>query len=232
MGDGSTIRFWHDQWCGDVALKEAFPTLFRIARAKNASVASSLEFFGGSNQWNVSFARTADDWEVDVFASFLQVLHSARVRRGIEDKLWWVPSKKGLFKVKSFYRSLGCTEGCRFPWKSVWQTQAPLRAAFFAWSAVLGKILTLDNLKKRHVLVMDRFACIRGMGSPWTTFFFFVTWLMPFALPFQSFWFVLGYAQTCSQAVYLLVDLWQSAECYSVEDGAYVPFMVFMEDKE
>jgi hypothetical protein len=30
----------------------------------------------------------------------------------------------------------------------------------------------------------------------------------------------------------LLVDLWQSAECYSVEDGAYVPFMVFMEDKE
>jgi hypothetical protein len=22
--DGSKIRFWHDQWCGDVALKEAF----------------------------------------------------------------------------------------------------------------------------------------------------------------------------------------------------------------
>jgi hypothetical protein len=28
MGDGSTIRFWHNQWCGDVALKEAFPDLF------------------------------------------------------------------------------------------------------------------------------------------------------------------------------------------------------------
>jgi hypothetical protein len=34
------------------------------------------------------------------------------------------------------------------------------------------------------VLVLD-VACIRGMGSPWTTFFFIVTWLIPFELPFS-----------------------------------------------
>ena len=27
---------------------------------------------------------------------------------------------------------------------------------FFAWSAALAKILTFDNLKKRHVIVMNR----------------------------------------------------------------------------
>jgi hypothetical protein len=37
----------------------------------------------------VSFAREAH--EVDVFASFFQVLHPVKVRRGSEDKLWWVP---------------------------------------------------------------------------------------------------------------------------------------------
>jgi hypothetical protein len=27
---------------------------------------------------------------------------------------------------------------------------------FFAWSATLGKILTLDNLRRQHVIAMDR----------------------------------------------------------------------------
>ena len=39
-------------------------------------------------------------------------------------------------------------DGLRFPWKSVWQTKVPLRAAFFAWSVALEKILTMDNLWK------------------------------------------------------------------------------------
>jgi hypothetical protein len=77
------------------------------------------EFLGGSKQWNVSFLRVAYDWEVDVFVLFLELLHSARVKRGSADKLWWVSSKRGLFKVKSFCCYLACTEGCSFPWKSV-----------------------------------------------------------------------------------------------------------------
>lgn len=48
-----------------MALKEAFSDLFSIASAKDASVATHLEFYDGSNQWNVSFNRAAHDWEVD-----------------------------------------------------------------------------------------------------------------------------------------------------------------------
>jgi hypothetical protein len=89
VGDGSKINFLNDQWCGDVALNEAFLILFGIAHEKDASVATYSEFYGGSNQWNVSFARAAYDWEVDVFvfASIFQVLYSAKVRRGSEDLL-------------------------------------------------------------------------------------------------------------------------------------------------
>jgi len=50
----------------------------------------------------VSFTKEAHDWEVNVFASFFQILHLVIVKRGSEDKLWWVPSKKCLFKVKIF----------------------------------------------------------------------------------------------------------------------------------
>jgi hypothetical protein len=38
-----------------------------------------------------------------------------------------------------------------------------LRAAFFAWSVALGKILTTDNLRNRHVIVIDRcYMCKRN----------------------------------------------------------------------
>jgi hypothetical protein len=48
VGDGSNVRFWHDLWCGDMALKEAFLDLYDIACTKNASAAVHLELFGGS----------------------------------------------------------------------------------------------------------------------------------------------------------------------------------------
>jgi hypothetical protein len=70
VGDGSSTRFWHDLWCGDTVLEEAFSDLFGIARVKDVSVADNMEILGGSIQWNVSFVKEAHDWEVDVFASF------------------------------------------------------------------------------------------------------------------------------------------------------------------
>jgi hypothetical protein len=62
------------------------------------------------------------------------VLHSVIVRRGSEGRLWWVSSKRGLFKVNSFFWFLACSVGSIFPWKSVLRTQASSRAAFFVWS--------------------------------------------------------------------------------------------------
>jgi hypothetical protein len=182
-------------WCEDTALKVAFPTLFGIARVKDAFDADNLEVLGVSNQWNVSFIREAHDWEVDDFVSFLQVLHSVKVSRGNEDKLWWVSSKKVLFKVKSSFYSLACTGSSRFPWRSVWRTQAPSRAVFFVWSAALGKILTLDNLRKRHVIVINKSYMCKKIGeyvdrfllhcdvvsTLWSSLFshFRMSWVMP-----------------------------------------------------
>jgi hypothetical protein len=75
VGDKGRTRFWHDLWCGDTVLKEVFPDLFGIARVKDAPVADNMEILGRSIQWNVSFVTEGHDWEVDVFASFFQVLH-------------------------------------------------------------------------------------------------------------------------------------------------------------
>jgi len=55
--------------------------------------------------------------------------------------------------------------GRHFLWKSVWQTQTPSQAAFFAWSVVLDKILTMDNLRKMHVILVDRCCMCKRNGE-------------------------------------------------------------------
>ena len=105
MGEGTRVSFWNDLRCGDSALKFAFLGLFSIACEKDASMEDNYEVLGGTNQWNVSFSREAHDWEVEVFASFFQVLHTARVRQGGADRLWWIFSKRGCFTVKFLHAS-------------------------------------------------------------------------------------------------------------------------------
>jgi hypothetical protein len=37
-------------------------------------------------------------------------LQFVSIQRGSQDKLWWIPSKKGTFKVKDFFRALSKAE--------------------------------------------------------------------------------------------------------------------------
>ena len=100
-GDGSRISFWEEVWCGNSPLKEAFPGLFSIASNKEASIADNVDLLSGSHQWNVSFLRLLNDWEVDDLVSFHSLLFSHNLDGGV-DKIWWVPDRKGKYAVKSF----------------------------------------------------------------------------------------------------------------------------------
>jgi hypothetical protein len=73
-GDGSKICFWEDIWCGDRALKEAFPGLFSIASYKEASIADNMEYSSGIIHWNIQFTRLIHDWEGGGVGLILQML--------------------------------------------------------------------------------------------------------------------------------------------------------------
>lgn len=55
----------------------------------------------------------------------------------------------------SFYHVMSNPAGSPFPWKSIWGVKATSRVAFFVRTATPEKILTLDNLRKRNVIVVD-----------------------------------------------------------------------------
>jgi hypothetical protein len=74
---------------------------------------------------------------------------------GRERQVVVVPSKGELFGVKSFNSIMGCHDDFRFPGKSVWRTKVSFRVNIFVWSAALWNILTIDNLRKRQIIVVD-----------------------------------------------------------------------------
>jgi hypothetical protein len=146
------------------------------------------------------------DWEVDELASFYSCLYACKLGGEGIDKLWWVPSRKGRFEVKSYYRALSPCGSASFPWKSVWRSKAPLRVAFFVWTAVRSKILTLDNLGRRGMVVVNRCWLCESEGELvnhlllhcaatsglWNAFFawFGLCWVMPRSAKelFASWW--------------------------------------------
>jgi hypothetical protein len=131
LGVGSKISFWEDVWCGEVSLKDTFPGMFSIAGLKEASIADNVERSNGVVQWNIVFTRLVHDWEVEILGSFYSRLYSFKFRGHLEDKLWWVPLRKGSFEVSMFYRVLSPMGFIPFPWKGIWRTKAPPRVAFF-----------------------------------------------------------------------------------------------------
>ena len=65
------IGFWKDKWCGEVASRVSFPSLFVLATNKDAFVAYVWDDFGEVGGWFPYLTRPLNDWELDDLESFL-----------------------------------------------------------------------------------------------------------------------------------------------------------------
>jgi hypothetical protein len=95
------------------------------------------------------------DWEVELVSRIFELLYSFKVRYKRDDKICWIPLKRKSFEVKSYYKVLSICIHYSFPWKSIWKVNFPPRVTFFVWTTTLEKILTLDNLHKRNIIVIE-----------------------------------------------------------------------------
>ena len=99
------------------------------------------------------------------------------------DTISWGADKSKCFTVGSYYRALLGMHCVSFPWKIIWKSRVPPRVAFFVWTAALGGILTIDNLRRRKVMVLDwccmckkliiffSIALLHGRFGPWSLVF-------------------------------------------------------------
>jgi mannosylglycoprotein endo-beta-mannosidase len=165
VGSGVRVSFWQDVWCGDIPLSLAFPVVYSLALNKEATVAEYVEVNDGIVAWNVSFVRSANDWELEEFSAFFSKLYGTAIRRGEDDKMAWTGSKNGSFTVRSMYSSVVSRSRANFPWKGIWKTKCPLKVSFFVWEATHGKILTSDNLRRKDIYIADWCYLCRDNGE-------------------------------------------------------------------
>jgi hypothetical protein len=155
VGDGAHVKFRQHQWCGETPLRRRFPELYCLASNPEASVKDLASFDGTSFSWNVRFTRLVQDWELESIADFMDVIYSVLPAQGVIDTICWKLSSQEVFSVNSFYKSLLSPTYRSYPWKNVWKPLAPSKVNFFIWIVSLGKVLTLDNLQKRQLVLTD-----------------------------------------------------------------------------
>ena len=102
--------------------------------------------FGG---WNPHFSRSFNDWELDQVCNFVENIQDLKVHPEKEDRIVWNLSREGCFSVKSLYGDLEGLGMGPFPRKLIWNPDLPSKVSFFAWEVWWGRILTLDQLKKK-----------------------------------------------------------------------------------
>jgi hypothetical protein len=93
------------------------------------------------------------------------LLYSQQIRHAGEDKICWTPLKRKNFEVKLYYKMRINSEPVDGPWKSIWKSKTPPRVAFFVWTAALGKILTMDNLRKKNIIVTEWGCMCKNSGE-------------------------------------------------------------------
>ena len=74
----------------------------------------------------------------------------------------WIPDVKEEFSVKSLYNVLIDNSSVSYGWLRFWDRYIPPRVLVFRWLAMRGRILTMDNLRRRnHFIVNGCPMCLR-----------------------------------------------------------------------
>uniref|UniRef100_A0A2N9J257 Reverse transcriptase domain-containing protein n=1 Tax=Fagus sylvatica TaxID=28930 RepID=A0A2N9J257_FAGSY len=139
VGDGRKVKFWHDCWCGDIALNEAFPELFVISRDKDASIADLMSFPNDHLHWDFHFVRSVQDWELESLTNFMDLLYSCPLKGVGEDRLCWKNRATKGFTVKDYYCCLCPLPIASFPWKIDLEGEGSSENCFLFMVSCLGE---------------------------------------------------------------------------------------------
>ncbi|XP_058212771.1 uncharacterized protein LOC131324709 [Rhododendron vialii] len=204
VGDGKRVKFWEHVWCGEVSLREAFPSIYILACDKEASVFYYLRFHEGVVVWDISLRRKVNESPEEALIALLLGVHDIRRIGEGEDEIRWNLSKDGSFHVKFHYQSLCGRGNSSFPWQAIWKTLAPLKVSFIIWCVAQRKILTIYNLIRRRIIIFN-WCCMCKRDTGRLIISLFTTrWHGSFG-PWQLLgWYSVGFVEKCDGTPKLL----------------------------
>jgi hypothetical protein len=145
VGDGTSVRFWEDNWIGSSSLAIQYWELYCLVNEQNKIIA---ELWDGENL-RCTFRRCVD---VRIFNMWEEVVSiaSALVLNGEEDELIWKFQSSGVYSSQPLYVVINFWGVTLVYVPLVWSLMIPPRMHFFLWLVSKNKLLTRDNLGKRR----------------------------------------------------------------------------------
>ena len=160
--NGSSVRFWHDNWCEGGQLKRVVPRLFTISLQKNCLISQMGTWNDGAWSWNLRWRRILYDWELDDLQRLTRLIELNKPNSGMADGLYWKHSGDLYFPVKQIGAIMYDTHT---PTLSkpiinfIWQKFIPPRAQLPIWMANREKLKTGDILVKKGIITLQQAVC-------------------------------------------------------------------------
>ena len=162
VGSGNTILFWHDKWCDQGPLKDAFIRLLSISTQRNSLISNMGSWHEGSWAWNLTWRRSLYDWEQEDRVRLLQIIQHIQPGNAHTDGVIWKGSGKSSFHAKSISDKIYEASSPLIPKQSImsiWQSHTPPRAQLTVWLAHLEKLKTGDILLERGIIDPQQALC-------------------------------------------------------------------------
>ena len=118
-------------------------------------VANYCRYVGRSIVWDFHFRRNLTDRKVSDFTRLLRMLEMAYLSIARYGVGLWKSEVKGQFSAKSFFKDMNVSSNSVQGWKSFWNTLVPPRVLVFCWIARRNSILTIDNLRRRNIILVN-----------------------------------------------------------------------------
>lgn len=154
IGNGKSILFCKDIWCGNRPLKVVFPRMFRLAIVNNIVVKDVARNKGFEEvYWRDVFLRKLLHREVSMLNNLKTLVGSFELDPGVEDRIIWIHDSAGEFIVRKLsqllsYDGMGAID---VPFDEIWNLKVPPRVRNFLWMLVIKWLPTKDFLISRGV---------------------------------------------------------------------------------
>lgn len=147
LGDGGSILFWKENWCGSSIFQDRFPNLYRLSKQKSFLVSQIITSNGPQLEWFRMPRSCEAQNELSTLNSLLnQTVLSNRsdvwVFSGSDDGRFTVAQMRGI--IESRFTS---SQQNTAPWIKI----VPPRINCFIWRAKLSRIATLSALASRGI---------------------------------------------------------------------------------
>lgn len=81
------VKFWKDQWSGEISLAVCYPELFWVCSNKEASIADLMQFTNGVLHWDLHIVWAIQDWKLESLMTFMDTIYGLGIRGIGENKM-------------------------------------------------------------------------------------------------------------------------------------------------